>query len=159
MAAIGSFLGWQPTLIVFFLAPLCALVVVAACWVFRRDREIPYGPYLSLATLVVILGWKQIWPEMERFFSLGLFVPVMAILMCALLFVTLQLTQLSKRLLGIPDYPPEEELDVWDSADQLFHYSGGVGRSDGWKRAQWPGVGAGRGSLVEQRWRNGNSSK
>jgi leader peptidase (prepilin peptidase)/N-methyltransferase len=159
MAAIGSFLGWQPTLIVFFLAPLCALVVVAACWVFRRDREIPYGPYLSLATLVVILGWKQIWPEMERFFSLGLFVPVMAILMCALLFMTLQLTQLSKRLLGIPDYPAEEELDVWDSADQLFHYSGGVGRSDGWKRAQWPGVGAGRGSLVEQRWRNGNSSK
>ncbi len=56
MATIGSFLGWQPTLIVFFLAPLCALVVVAACLVFRRDREIPYGPYLSLATLVVIVG-------------------------------------------------------------------------------------------------------
>jgi leader peptidase (prepilin peptidase)/N-methyltransferase len=159
MAAIGSFLGWQPTLIVFFLAPLCALIVVAACWIFRRDREIPYGPYLSLATLIVILGWKHIWPNAERFFSLGLFVPVIAILMCALLFLTLQITQWSKRLLGIPDDPPEEEFDVWNSADQLFHYSGGVGQSDGWKRTQWPGVGAGRGSLAEQRWRNGGSSK
>ncbi len=159
MGTIGSFLGWQPTLIVFFLAPLCALVVVAACWVFRRDREIPYGPYLSLATLVVILGWKQIWPGTERFFSLGLFVPVMAILMCVLLFLTLQITQWTKRLLGIPDYVPEDEFDVWEPADQLFHYSGGVGQADGWKRTQWPGVGAGRGSLFEQRWRNGNSSK
>jgi leader peptidase (prepilin peptidase) / N-methyltransferase len=159
MAAIGSFLGWQPTLIVFFLAPLCALIVVAACWIFRRDREIPYGPYLSLATLIVILGWKHIWPNAERFFSLGLFVPVIAILMCALLFLTLQITQWSKRLLGIPDDLPEEEFDVWNSADQLFHYSGGVGQSDGWKRTQWPGVGAGRGSLAEQRWRNGGSSK
>ena len=63
MATIGSFLGWQPTLDRLLPgAPFCALVVVAAFWIFRRDREIPYGPYLSLATLVVILGWKHIWP-------------------------------------------------------------------------------------------------
>jgi leader peptidase (prepilin peptidase)/N-methyltransferase len=159
MAAIGSFLGWQPTLIVFFLAPLCALVVVAACWVFRRDREIPYGPYLSLATLVVIVGWKQIWPATERFFSLGLFVPVVAILMCVLLFFALLMTQWIKRLLGIPDHLPEEDFDIWEPGDQLFHFAGGVGQSDGWKRTQWPGVGSGRGSLFEQRWRNGGSSK
>ncbi len=159
MATIGSFLGWQPTLIVFFLAPLCALVVVAACWIFRRDREIPYGPYLSLATLVVILGWKDIWPRTERFFSLGLFVPALAVVMCALLVLTLFITQWSKRLLGIPDYVPDEEWDIWESGDQLFHFSGGIGQSDGWKRTQWPGVGAGRGSLFEQRWRNGGSSR
>ena len=159
MATIGSFLGWQPTLIVFFLAPLCALVVVAACLVFRRDREIPYGPYLSLATLVVIVGWKQIWPATERFFSLGLFVPVVAILMCVLLFFALLMTQGIKRLLGIPDYLPEEEFDIWEPGDQLFHFASGAGQSDGWKRTQWPGVGAGRGSLFEQRWRNGSSWK
>jgi leader peptidase (prepilin peptidase)/N-methyltransferase len=159
MATIGSFLGWQPTLIVFFLAPLCALVVVAACWLFRRDREIPYGPYLSLATLVVIVGWKRIWPGTERFFSLGILVPAVGILMCVLLFFTLLLTQWTKRLLGISDPLPEEDFDIWEPGDQLFHYSGGVGQSDGWKRTQWPGVGAGRGSLFEQRWRNGSSSK
>jgi leader peptidase (prepilin peptidase)/N-methyltransferase len=159
MATIGSFLGWQPTLIVFFLAPLCALVVVAACWIFRRDREIPYGPYLSLATLVVIVGWKQIWPATERFFSVGLFVPVVAILMCILLFFALLMTQGIKRLLGIPDYLPEEDFDIWEPGDQLFHFAGGVGKSDGWNRSQWPGVGAGRGSLFEQRWRNGGPWK
>ncbi len=159
MATIGSFLGWQPTLIVFFLAPLCALIVVAAFWIFRRDREIPYGPYLSLAALVVILGWKDIWPRTERFFSLGLFVPAMAVVMCALLVLTLFITQWTKRLLGIPDYVPDDEWDIWESGDQLFHFSGGSGPSDGWKRTQWPGVGAGRGSLFEQRWRNGGSSR
>jgi leader peptidase (prepilin peptidase) / N-methyltransferase len=160
MATIGSFLGWQPTLIVFFLAPVCALVVVAASWLFRRDREIPYGPYLSLATLVVILGWKQIWPQTERFFSLGLFVPAMGLVMCVMLFFTLQVTQWSKRLLGIEDEPLEEE-DVWEPGDQLFHFSGSNvdGQRDGWQRTQWPGVGAGRGSLFEDRWRNGSSRK
>jgi leader peptidase (prepilin peptidase)/N-methyltransferase len=160
MATIGSFLGWQPTLIVFFLAPVCALIVVAASWLFRRDREIPYGPYLSLATLVVILGWKEIWPQTERFFSLGLFVPAMGLVMCAMLFLTLQVTQWSKRLLGIVDEPMDEE-DVWEPGDQLFHFSGsnGDGQRDGWNRSQWPGVGAGRGSLFEDRWRNGSSRK
>jgi leader peptidase (prepilin peptidase)/N-methyltransferase len=160
MATIGSFLGWQPTLIVFFLAPVCALVVVAASWLFRRDREIPYGPYLSLATLVVILGWKQIWPQTERFFSFGLFVPAMGLVMCVMLFLTLQVTQWSKRLLGIVDEPIDED-DVWEPGDQLFHFLGtqGEGQRDGWKRTQWPGVGAGRGSLFEDRWRNGSSRK
>jgi hypothetical protein len=108
---------------------------------------------------VVILGWKDIWPRTERFFSLGLFVPAMAIVMCALLVLTLFITQWTKRLLGIPEYVPDEEWDIWESGDQLFHFSGGSGPSDGWKRTQWPGVGAGRGSLFEQRWRNGGSSR
>ncbi len=84
MAMIGSFLGWQPTLVVFFLAPICALVVVSVMWIVRRDREIPYGPYLSLATLILLLGWRHIWPAAERFFSLGLFVPAMGVVMCVL---------------------------------------------------------------------------
>ena len=157
MATIGSFLGWQPTLIVFFLAPLCALIVVAAFWIFRRDREIPYGPYLSLATLIVIVGWKHIWPPAERVFALGLFVPAMGIVMCVLLFLSLQLMQVTKRLLGIPDYDPEEPVDTWQSADQLFHYAGENvdGQHPNWHRPEWPGVTAGRGSIFEHRWRNG----
>ena len=85
MATIGSFLGWQPTLVVFFLAPVLRLVVVSVMWIVRRDREIPYGPYLSLATLILLLGWRHIWPAAERFFSLGLFVPAMGVVMCVLL--------------------------------------------------------------------------
>lgn len=156
MATIGSFLGWQPTLIVFFLAPVCALVVVAGLWVFRRDREIPYGPYLSLATLIVLIGWKQIWPPAERFFGLGVFVPAMGVVMCALLFLTLQMLRWTKRLLGIRDDEPEEDA-TFQSADQLFHFAGDNAgdRPPGWHRPQWPGLTAARGSLFEHRWRNG----
>jgi leader peptidase (prepilin peptidase)/N-methyltransferase len=156
MATIGSFLGWQPTLVVFFLAPVCALVVVAALFVFRREREIPYGPYLSLATLVVLLGWQHIWPPAERLFSLGLFVPAMGFVMCVLLFLSLQLMQWSKRLLGIPDDEPEK-AEAWHSGDQLFHFAGdhSAGQPTTWQRPQWPGLTAGRGSLFEYRWRNG----
>jgi leader peptidase (prepilin peptidase)/N-methyltransferase len=157
MATIGSFLGWQPTLVVFFIAPVCALVVVAVMFLFRRDREIPYGPYLSLATLIVLLGWKHIWPPAERLFGLGLFVPVVGVVMCVLLFLSLQLMQWTKQLLGIPDFEPEPANEMWQSADQLFHYSGdnADGKQTAWQRPQWPGLTAGRGSLFEHRWRNG----
>jgi leader peptidase (prepilin peptidase) / N-methyltransferase len=156
MAMIGSFLGWQPVLVVFFLAPLCALAVVAALWVFRRDREIPYGPYLSLGTLILILGWKQIWPGAERIFSLGPVLPVMGVLMCALLLLTLLAMQGVKRLLGIPEYIPPEEEEIWQPADQLFHFANNDGDQDqaAWRAPQWPGIVAARGSLYELRWRN-----
>jgi leader peptidase (prepilin peptidase)/N-methyltransferase len=158
MATIGSFLGWQPTLVVFFVAPVCALLVVAVSWVVRRDREIPYGPYLSVAALIVIFEWKRIWPAAERIFNLGPFVPAIAVLMCAMLFLTLQVTQVSKRLFGIAEPPPEDDYE-WLSADQLFHFSGENAQPDrnGWSRPQWPGVTAGRGALFEQRWRGGKS--
>jgi hypothetical protein len=44
--------------------------------------------------------------------------------MCVLLFLSLQLMQVTKRLLGIPNDEPEEPVDTWQSADQLFHYAG-----------------------------------
>ncbi len=158
MATIGSFLGWQPVLVVFFLAPLCALVMVALLWIVRRDREIPYGPYLSIATLVLLIGFKQIWPSADRVFSLGLFVPAMGVLMCVLLFLSLQMLQGFKKLLGIAEEPIEMEED-WQPGDQLFHFAADQldSRRCGWHRSQWPGVGAGRGSLFEQRWRDGHS--
>jgi prepilin signal peptidase PulO-like enzyme (type II secretory pathway) len=62
MAAIGSFLGWQAAVLVFFLAPFMGLAVNIFHWLFRGTRQIPYGPYLSAATLVVILFWAWIWP-------------------------------------------------------------------------------------------------
>ncbi len=156
MGMVGSFLGWQPTAIVFFLAPLCALVVVAFCWVFRRDREIPYGPYLSLGTLLVILGWKQIWPRAERIFDLGLLLPIVGIAAAGMFVVSLHAVQFVKRMLGIPLYH-EEWIEEWTSADQLTYQSGErVDNLAGqWRREEWPGVNAGRGLAHERRWRTG----
>jgi leader peptidase (prepilin peptidase)/N-methyltransferase len=162
MAAIGSFLGWQPTVMVFFLAPLCALAVFVLSVFFHRHREIPYGPYLSLATLLVILLWRPIWSFAERIFAMGPFVLFAGAAMAAVLVVLLTITQGVKWLLGIPLYPAESLWsDEWTSADQLAHFAGetwdehqGLWRPQ--EKQRWPGQESGRGTLYDARWRRGS---
>lgn len=157
MATIGSFLGWQLAVVVFFFAPMCALVVVAVSWLFRRQREIPYGPYLSLAALLLLLAFQPIWTVAERIFDLGPLLPFVALLMAAMLALSLQATQLAKRLLGIPLYE-EEWVEEWTSADQLAHFAGeNVDAQQGrWRLQEWQGKAAGRGTAFEENWRRGS---
>ena len=79
MAMIGAFLGWQPTLIVLIVAPLCGLAITALLFLMRGLRilvatlvpalkpsgtsraYLPYGPFLCLAAFLVILTWRWIW--------------------------------------------------------------------------------------------------
>lgn len=158
MAMIGSFLGWQAVLIVFFIAPFCALLFALIAVLTRRSQEIPYGPYLSVATLLLILGWKSIWPRAENFFSLGAIVPLVLIAMPVVLAGSLLLLQFAKHLLGIPLNPPEFTSE-WRSADQLMYLNGeNIDDQQGrWKsNDQWPGQEAGRGTVHETRWRHGS---
>ncbi|MGH7200867.1 MAG: prepilin peptidase [Planctomycetaceae bacterium] len=160
MALIGSYLGWQPTIVVFFLAPVCALAVVALAFVFRRQREIPYGPYLSAAALLLLAFWPSIWPIAERFFSIGPLLAPVAVAGVVSLAASLMLMQFVKRLLGIPLAPPQEEwIEEWTSADQLTFFAGeSVDHQQGrWRSDEWPGIAAGRGTLHEQRWKHGGT--
>ena len=61
MAMIGSFLGWQPVACVYLLAPLCAVLVGVAARLLHNRAYIPYGPYLALATGIVLLTWRWLW--------------------------------------------------------------------------------------------------
>lgn len=79
MAMIGSFLGWQPTVVVLLLAPLCGLVIGALLLLLRGAGRaaaalvpawrgtgatrsyLPYGPFLCLASCIVLFTWKWIW--------------------------------------------------------------------------------------------------
>jgi leader peptidase (prepilin peptidase)/N-methyltransferase len=153
MAMIGSFLGWQPTLIVFFLAPLFALLTVAVTALFARQREVPFGPYLSLGALAVLFGWDQLFVATERVFGLGPFLPVLAVLMGVMLFAVLWLVQGLKWLIGIPLYDPEP-VGEWTAADQLGFFANrdaGAGQG-GLRRSVWPGDAAGRGQAHHHRW-------
>ncbi len=154
MAMIGSFLGWQVTLAVFFIAPACALLVVGVSWAIRRDREIPYGPYLSLATLIVLLGWKRVWPVADRIFSTGVLVPALAFIVVLMMVPTLQLIQFAKRLLSIPLYP-DEWGEEWTSGDQLAYFANqDVDTQPCDSHAHhWPGIASGRGTVFQKRWR------
>jgi leader peptidase (prepilin peptidase)/N-methyltransferase len=61
MAMIGAFLGWQPTLIAFALAPLFALLFGGGIRVVSNRPALPYGPFLAAGALTVLFTWKRIW--------------------------------------------------------------------------------------------------
>jgi leader peptidase (prepilin peptidase)/N-methyltransferase len=61
MAMIGTFLGWQPTVFVFLIAPLCGLALILPIRLFWKRGYVPYGPFLAGASIVVLLSWKWLW--------------------------------------------------------------------------------------------------
>lgn len=75
LAMIGSFLGWQASVLVFFLAPFAGLVVGILRWVVHRRNDIPYGPFLCLASVVVVVGWHDLWAWGRGMFMFGWLVP------------------------------------------------------------------------------------
>ncbi|NLX56818.1 MAG: prepilin peptidase [Planctomycetaceae bacterium] len=86
MAMIGAFLGWQSAFLIFFLAPFTALLIAAAQRLLTGQRHIAFGPYLCLATLIILLYWHAVWIEWARLmFSLGWFIPVL--LICCLVLM------------------------------------------------------------------------
>jgi leader peptidase (prepilin peptidase) / N-methyltransferase len=61
MAMIGAFVGWQPSLAVFFVAPFVAFVFVLIRWFITGNPATPYGPYLCSAVLLLLVFWDQLW--------------------------------------------------------------------------------------------------
>ncbi|MBI1323280.1 prepilin peptidase [bacterium] len=73
LGVIGAHLGWKATIITFFMAPFFGLTL--EFWkVVRRVRdlitgrqsaqnikEMPFGPYLSMAAIVTLLTWPLLW--------------------------------------------------------------------------------------------------
>ena len=84
MGMVGAFLGWQPAVIVFFLAPFFGLVVGLAQWITRGNKVIPYGPFLSLATLVVLLLWDPIWRIVQGHFQFLAMIPACPVILILL---------------------------------------------------------------------------
>jgi len=60
MFAVGAVLGGGAATVAFFLAPLLAILVALYMLATRTRRQLPYGPYLSLATAVVMLFYCPI---------------------------------------------------------------------------------------------------
>ena len=60
LAGIGAILGWWDPILIFFIAPFSGLIFAACTTLLakigKKHREIPYGPHLAVATLVVVLG-------------------------------------------------------------------------------------------------------
>ncbi|MCC7087023.1 MAG: prepilin peptidase [Pirellulales bacterium] len=92
MAMIGAFLGWQAVVICFFVAAILAFVVAGVQWLMRGENMIPYGPFLCLGALLLILFWPPIWNLFGPYYEvpwlipsvLGLSLPCLALLLYGL---------------------------------------------------------------------------
>lgn len=60
MFGVGAVIGAGASVVAFFLAPFAGLAVGIYNFVARKQRELPYGPYLSLATGAVLLVYCPI---------------------------------------------------------------------------------------------------
>ncbi|MGL4941894.1 MAG: prepilin peptidase [Thermoguttaceae bacterium] len=90
MGMIGAFLGWQPCVAIFFLAPFAGLAFAVVRSTFRFEREIPYGPFLCAATVAVIIFWRGVWSHLEPLVSLGIVLPLTLVTCLLLLGVILR---------------------------------------------------------------------
>ena len=80
MGMIGAFLGWQVAVLTFFSGAFFGLahafwklVVYFKKWVRGQklstaDRELPFGPYLSMGAVALVLSWHWLWPAWARDF-------------------------------------------------------------------------------------------
>ena len=77
LAMIGAYLGWQSAVVTFFLSPFAALFIAVAQWAITGRKDIAFVPYLSLAAVFVIVGWRNIWDAAGPIFSMGWLIPGM----------------------------------------------------------------------------------
>jgi len=55
MGAAGAVLGFWPIVVAFFVAPFFGLAWAIFCMFFKKMRQIPYGPFLSIGLFVVMI--------------------------------------------------------------------------------------------------------
>jgi leader peptidase (prepilin peptidase)/N-methyltransferase len=60
MFGVGAVIGAGGAVIAFFIAPFFGIVVAIYMLITRKGREIPLGPYLSMATALVMLFYCEI---------------------------------------------------------------------------------------------------
>jgi len=93
MMMVGTFLGWQAGIIIFFIAPFAGLIVGIVQFVSRSDDVIPYGPFLCLGALLVMVRWADVWNRSQFAFEAGWLVPAILIVCIVLLGLMLAVWQ------------------------------------------------------------------
>ncbi|MGB8853019.1 MAG: A24 family peptidase [Pirellulales bacterium] len=91
MAMVGAWLGWQACVLICLLAVFIGLAHGLLQVILRRENELPFGPSLCLAAVVVIVAWQPIWERtattFERPGELALVAAAVVVLTAASLFV------------------------------------------------------------------------
>ncbi|HEV3263275.1 MAG TPA: A24 family peptidase, partial [Gemmataceae bacterium] len=82
MMMAGSFLGWQPIIVAFFVGVFPGLVFGLVHLALRGNRPMPFGPALAIGVVITWLAWDWIGPRYELFFFSGLFLGVVVAVGC-----------------------------------------------------------------------------
>jgi leader peptidase (prepilin peptidase)/N-methyltransferase len=69
MGAAGAVIGWVYVVVAFFVAPFFGLAWAGSQMFFKKIRQIPYGPFLSLGIFVVIILYDWIRDYMSFVFD------------------------------------------------------------------------------------------
>lgn len=77
MCMIGAYIGWQPVMVIFFLAPFIACVFAVVNYFLTGDAYLAYGPYLCIGTLVTMIFWGTLWQQYGPLLGLGPWLPAL----------------------------------------------------------------------------------
>ena len=69
MAMVGIWLGWQPAVLTFFLATFIGLAHGLIQFFLHRENELPFGPSLCLAAVLITLFWQSVWSRFSFVFD------------------------------------------------------------------------------------------
>jgi leader peptidase (prepilin peptidase)/N-methyltransferase len=94
MMMAGSFLGWQPIVVAFFVSVFPALLVGLVQIVVRGSQELAFGPSLSLGIVLTMLAWPAIGPKMAFLFFDGTLIGLLVLAGGAILFIASVLLRL-----------------------------------------------------------------
>ncbi len=67
LASVGAVAGWLVPVVAFFAAPFMGLLWALWLWSSRKQRELPYGPWLAAASVVVMLFYDGIIVLLEPY--------------------------------------------------------------------------------------------
>jgi leader peptidase (prepilin peptidase)/N-methyltransferase len=96
MMMAGSFLGWQPILLAFFVSVIPGLFFGILHLVMRGNQALPFGPSLALGVIITLLGWQVIGEHFRPVFFVPAVLGFMAVAGAFLLLVM----SFALRLLG-----------------------------------------------------------
>jgi leader peptidase (prepilin peptidase)/N-methyltransferase len=65
MMMAGSFLGWQPIVVAFFIGVFVGLIFGVVQLVLQGDNMMPFGPSLAVGVVITFLCWKWIGPKVQ----------------------------------------------------------------------------------------------
>lgn len=70
LASAGAVAGWAVPVMAFFLAPIFGLLWALFLLARRGQKELPYGPWLSLGTAAALIGYDTILQYINRYLAL-----------------------------------------------------------------------------------------